>query len=77
MQEFSSMVNDLMALSRMASKFPDFDIAGKRMYLDKVLLLNSQAPLWPKSKAPPQGAVANQNELWSLARHHWCVMCLM
>lgn len=30
------MVSDLMALSRMASKFPDFDIAGKRMYLEKV-----------------------------------------
>jgi hypothetical protein len=36
MQEFNSMVNDLMALSQMASKFPDFDTAGKRMYLDKV-----------------------------------------
>eukprot|EP00197_Chlamydomonas_leiostraca_P002988 CAMPEP_0202867382 /NCGR_PEP_ID=MMETSP1391-20130828/9315_1 /ASSEMBLY_ACC=CAM_ASM_000867 /TAXON_ID=1034604 /ORGANISM="Chlamydomonas leiostraca, Strain SAG 11-49" /LENGTH=283 /DNA_ID=CAMNT_0049547425 /DNA_START=91 /DNA_END=942 /DNA_ORIENTATION=+ len=36
MKEFNSMVNELMGLSRMASKFPDFDIAGKRMFLEKM-----------------------------------------
>ena len=30
------MINELMSLSRMSSKFPEFDIAGKRMFLDKV-----------------------------------------
>lgn len=30
------MVDDLMSLSRMSSKFPDFDTTGKRMYIDRV-----------------------------------------
>mmetsp|Transcript_36887 Transcript_36887/g.82035 ORF Transcript_36887/g.82035 Transcript_36887/m.82035 type:complete len:274 (+) Transcript_36887:119-940(+) len=35
-QEFNSVVSELMGLSRMASKFPDFDLEGKKMFLDKM-----------------------------------------
>ncbi len=30
------VVNEMQMLSMMARKFPDFDVAGKRMFLDKV-----------------------------------------
>lgn len=30
------MINELMGLSRMASKFPDFDVTGKRLFLENV-----------------------------------------
>ena len=32
----SSVVGELMGLSRMASSFPDFDLEGKKMFLEKM-----------------------------------------
>lgn len=36
MQEFNSIVKEVMGLSQMSSRFPDFDLSGKQMYLDKM-----------------------------------------
>ena len=33
------VVSELVALSQMAIKFPDFDLEGKKVYLDKVQIL--------------------------------------
>lgn len=35
-KEFDSIMGELRQLSMMASRFPDFDIQGKEMFLDKV-----------------------------------------
>ncbi|KAJ9513663.1 hypothetical protein QJQ45_015423 [Haematococcus lacustris] len=35
-REFNSLVDEMMLLTRMSTKFPDFDLAGKRMYVDKM-----------------------------------------
>ncbi|GLC69151.1 hypothetical protein PLESTF_000795500 [Pleodorina starrii] len=47
-QEFTKMVNENMQLSQMASKFPDFDLAGKRMYLDKMEELSGRYEIFIK-----------------------------
>ncbi|GFR44845.1 hypothetical protein Agub_g6188, partial [Astrephomene gubernaculifera] len=36
MKEFTNLVKEVTGLSGMAAKFPDFDLAGKRMYLDRM-----------------------------------------
>jgi hypothetical protein len=35
-REFDDIMNQLKQLSMMASRFPDFDLPGKEMFLDKV-----------------------------------------
>lgn len=35
-KEFASVINDLMMLSRMSTKFPDFDLEGKKMFLQQL-----------------------------------------
>lgn len=35
-KEFDSIMGELRQLSMMASRFPDFDLQGKEMFLDKV-----------------------------------------
>ncbi|KAG1659899.1 hypothetical protein FOA52_006605 [Chlamydomonas sp. UWO 241] len=34
--DFNSIVGELMGLARMASQFPSFDLAGKRLFLEKM-----------------------------------------
>lgn len=35
-KEFDSIMGELRQLSMMAARFPDFDLQGKEMFLDKV-----------------------------------------
>lgn len=35
-REFDDIMGQLRQLSMMASRFPDFDLSGKEMFLDKV-----------------------------------------
>lgn len=35
-KEFSSLVKEISGLSSMSMKFPDFDLEGKKMYLDRM-----------------------------------------
>lgn len=37
-REFDSITSELRQLSMMSSKFAEFDVAGKQMYLEKVRL---------------------------------------
>ena len=63
MQEFDSIVKEVMGLSQMSTRFPDFDLSGKQMYLDKVGGWKNNTiawagrplsvhPRWPKLRIP-------------------------
>lgn len=43
-KEFDSIMSELRQLSSMASRFPDFDLPGKEMFLDKVWALADSCP---------------------------------
>jgi hypothetical protein len=46
-KEFDSIMGELRQLSGMASRFPDFDLQGKEMFLDKVrLAVQSSTFFW-------------------------------
>lgn len=44
-REFDSIMSELRQLSSMASRFPDFDLPGKEMFLDKVKALADSCPV--------------------------------
>jgi hypothetical protein len=58
-REFDDIMGQLRQLSMMASRFPDFDLSGKEMFLDKVLLNVELLFYFSFSAAPLPAQAAN------------------
>ncbi|KAG2496004.1 hypothetical protein HYH03_005926 [Edaphochlamys debaryana] len=60
MKEFTVLVKEVAALSQMAAKFPDFDLAGKQMYLDKMEESSSRYEIFIKRLELSQDPAAKE-----------------
>ncbi|GIL50734.1 hypothetical protein Vafri_6885 [Volvox africanus] len=60
LQEFNKMVQETVSLSQLAAKFPDFDLTGKRMYLDKMDEVSSRYEIFIKRLELSQDPAAKE-----------------